>query len=110
MSPDNPVYKQEFFGPVALVFPVRDEEEAIAVANDSPFGLGGSVYTSNIERGKRVASRIETGMVFINYPAVSAPELPFGGIKRSGYGKELSRLGLEEFVNKKLILVPHPTA
>jgi succinate-semialdehyde dehydrogenase / glutarate-semialdehyde dehydrogenase len=104
---DNPAYDQEFFGPVALVFPAKDEEEAIAIANDSPFGLGGSVYTSDIERGKRVASRIESGMVFINYPYVSAPELPFGGIKRSGYGRELSSLGLEEFVNKKLILVPH---
>jgi succinate-semialdehyde dehydrogenase/glutarate-semialdehyde dehydrogenase len=104
---DNPAYNQEFFGPVALVFPARDEEEAIAIANDSPFGLGGSVYTSDIERGKRVASRIESGMVFINYPYVSAPELPFGGIKRSGYGRELSSLGLEEFVNKKLILVPN---
>jgi succinate-semialdehyde dehydrogenase / glutarate-semialdehyde dehydrogenase len=107
VTPDNPAYNQEFFGPVALVFPARDEEGAIAIANDSPFGLGGSVYTSDIERGKRVASRIESGMVFINYPYVSAPELPFGGIKRSGYGRELSSLGLEEFVNRKLILVPN---
>jgi succinate-semialdehyde dehydrogenase/glutarate-semialdehyde dehydrogenase len=107
---DNPAYKQEFFGPVALVFPAKDEEEAIAIANDSPFGLGGSVYTSDIERGKRVASRIESGMVFINYPYISAPELPFGGIKRSGYGKELSSLGLEEFVNRKLIFVPNRAA
>jgi succinate-semialdehyde dehydrogenase/glutarate-semialdehyde dehydrogenase len=82
-------------------------DEAIAIANDSPFGLGGSVYTVDLERGKRVASRIETGMVFINYPDISAPDLPFGGIKRSGYGKELARLGLEEFVNTKLILVPN---
>jgi succinate-semialdehyde dehydrogenase/glutarate-semialdehyde dehydrogenase len=104
---DNPAYNQEFFGPVALVFPARDEEEAIAIANDSPFGLGGSVYTSDIERGKRVASRVESGMVFINYPYISAPELPFGGIKRSGYGKELSSLGIEEFVNRKLIVVPN---
>jgi succinate-semialdehyde dehydrogenase/glutarate-semialdehyde dehydrogenase len=104
---DNPAYNQEFFGPVALVFPAKDEEDAIAIANDSPFGLGGSVYTSDIERGKRVASRIESGMVFINYPYVSAPELPFGGIKRSGYGRELSSLGLEEFVNRKLIVVPN---
>ena len=110
VTSDNPAYKQEFFGPVALIFPAKDEDEAIAIANDSPFGLGGSVYTSDIERGKRVASRIETGMVFINYPAVTAPELPFGGIKRSGYGKELSSLGLEEFVNKKLILVPKVAA
>jgi succinate-semialdehyde dehydrogenase / glutarate-semialdehyde dehydrogenase len=107
VTPDNPAYKQEFFGPVALIFPAKDEEEAIAIANDSPFGLGGSVYTRDIERAKRVASRVETGMVFINYPDVSYPDLPFGGIKRSGYGKELSNLGLEEFVNKKLVLVPN---
>jgi len=106
VTSDNPAYKQEFFGPVALVFSAKDEDEAIAIANDSPFGLGGSVFTSDLEKGKRVASRIETGMVFINYPAVSAPDLPFGGIKRSGYGRELSSLGIEEFVNKKLILVP----
>lgn len=110
VTPKNPAYRQEFFGPVALVFPAKNEEEAIAIANDSPFGLGGSIYTSDIERGKQVASRIETGMVFINYPNVSAPDLPFGGIKRSGYGKELSNLGLEEFVNKKLILVPNAAA
>jgi succinate-semialdehyde dehydrogenase/glutarate-semialdehyde dehydrogenase len=107
VTSDNPAYKQEFFGPAALVFPAEDEEEAIAIANDSPFGLGGSVYTSDIERGKRVASRMETGMVFINYPDISLPELPFGGVKRSGYGKELSSLGIEEFVNRKLIFVPN---
>ena len=107
VKPDNPAYKQEFFGPVGVVFPAKDEDEAIAIANDSPFGLGGSVYTVDIERGKQVASRIESGMVFINYPDVSAPDLPFGGIKRSGYGKELSSLGLKEFVNKKMILVPN---
>jgi succinate-semialdehyde dehydrogenase/glutarate-semialdehyde dehydrogenase len=105
VASDNPAYRQEFFGPVALFFIARDEDEAIAIANDSPFGLGGSVYTSDIEHGKKVASRIETGMVFINYPSMSAPDLPFGGIKRSGYGKELSNLGIEEFVNKKLIWV-----
>ena len=110
ITPDNPAYHQEFFGPAALVFPAKNEDEAIAIANDSPFGLGGSVYTSDIERGKRVASRMETGMVFINYPDVSAPDLPFGGVKRSGYGKELSNLGLQEFVNKKLILVPNAAA
>ena len=105
VTPDNPAYRQEFFGPVALFFTAKDEDEAVAIANDSPYGLGGSVYTSDIEHGKRVASRIETGMVFINYPSMSAPDLPFGGIKRSGYGKELSNLGIEEFVNKKLIWV-----
>jgi succinate-semialdehyde dehydrogenase/glutarate-semialdehyde dehydrogenase len=105
VTPDNPAFKQEFFGPVALFLPAKDEEEAIAIANDSPFGLGGSVYTSDIEHGKQVANRIETGMVFVNYPFMSAPELPFGGIKRSGYGKELSDAGIQEFVNKKLVCV-----
>jgi succinate-semialdehyde dehydrogenase / glutarate-semialdehyde dehydrogenase len=103
ISPHNPAYRQEFFGPVALILPAKDEEEAIAIANDSPYGLGGSIYTKDIAHGKRLASRIETGMVFINYPSVSTADLPFGGIKRSGYGKELSDLGIQEFVNKKLI-------
>jgi succinate-semialdehyde dehydrogenase/glutarate-semialdehyde dehydrogenase len=110
VTPDNSAYRQEFFGPVALFFTAKDEDEAVAIANDSPYGLGGSVYTSDIEHGKQVASRIETGMVFINYPSMSAPDLPFGGIKRSGYGKELSNLGIEEFVNKKLIWVAPASA
>ncbi|MBC7415275.1 MAG: NAD-dependent succinate-semialdehyde dehydrogenase [Herminiimonas sp.] len=101
----NPAYKEEFFGPVALFFRVADENAAIALANDSPFGLGGSVFTQDIDRAKRVASRVETGMVFINRPASSAPDLPFGGIKNSGYGRELSGAGIQEFVNKKLIRV-----
>lgn len=108
VTPENPAFRQEFFGPVALFFPAKDEEQAIALANNSPFGLGGSVYTSDIEHGKRVASRIETGMVFVNYPFISAPELPFGGIKLSGYGKELSSLGIQEFVNRKLICAMKP--
>ena len=101
----NPAYKQEFFGPVALFFTVADEQAAIALANDSPYGLGGSVFTQDIERGKRVARKIDTGMVFINSSAVSSPELPFGGVKNSGYGRELSGAGIQEFVNKKLIRV-----
>jgi succinate-semialdehyde dehydrogenase/glutarate-semialdehyde dehydrogenase len=105
VTPDKPAYYQEFFGPVALFFCVRDEAQAVAVANDSPFGLGGSVFTTNIERGKNVARRINTGMVFINQATWTAPELPFGGINNSGYGRELSDLGLQEFVNKKLIRV-----
>jgi succinate-semialdehyde dehydrogenase/glutarate-semialdehyde dehydrogenase len=105
ITPDNPAFKQEFFGPVALMFFAKDEDEAVALANNSPFGLGGSIYTKDVAHGKRVASRIETGMVFINYPSISAPDLPFGGIKRSGYGKELSNLGIEEFINKKLVCV-----
>jgi succinate-semialdehyde dehydrogenase / glutarate-semialdehyde dehydrogenase len=102
---DNPAYHQEFFGPVALFFRVADEDAAVQLANDSPFGLGGSVFTSDIARGKSVARRIDTGMVFINSSAVSSPELPFGGVKNSGYGRELSGAGIQEFVNKKLIRV-----
>ena len=105
VRPGNPVYYQEFFAPVAIIFRVRDENEAIQLANDSPFGLGGAVITRDVERGKRVARRIETGMVFINQCSWSAPELPFGGVKNSGYGRELSELGINEFVNKKLIRV-----
>ncbi|CDS52581.1 Succinate-semialdehyde dehydrogenase [NAD]; Succinate-semialdehyde dehydrogenase [NADP+] [Polaromonas sp. CG9_12] len=101
----NPAYMQEFFGPVAMFFRVADEDAAVALANDSPFGLGGSVFTQDIERGKRVARRIDTGMVFINSGATSSPELPFGGVKNSGYGRELSGAGIQEFVNKKLIRV-----
>jgi succinate-semialdehyde dehydrogenase/glutarate-semialdehyde dehydrogenase len=105
ITPDNPAFQQEFFGPVALMFFVKDEDEAVALTNNSPFGLGGSIYSTDINHAKRVARRIETGMVFINYPSLSAPDLPFGGIKRSGYGKELSSLGIEEFINKKLVCV-----
>jgi succinate-semialdehyde dehydrogenase / glutarate-semialdehyde dehydrogenase len=105
MLPDNPVYNEEFFGPVAVFFTVKNEQEAIALANDSPFGLGGSVFTADIERGKRVADQIDTGMVFINHPTWTQADLPFGGIKGSGYGRELAASGMFEFVNKKLIRV-----
>jgi succinate-semialdehyde dehydrogenase/glutarate-semialdehyde dehydrogenase len=105
ISADNPAYSQEFFGPVALFFKVPDEAAAIALANDSPFGLGGSVFTQDTVRGERVAQHIDTGMVFINSAAVSMPDLPFGGVKNSGYGRELSAAGIHEFVNKKLIRV-----
>lgn len=105
IKPGNPAYSEEFFGPVALFFRVKDEEAAIALANDSDFGLGGSIFTGDEARGKRLASRIDTGMVFINHPTWTASDLPFGGIKTSGYGRELSGLGIQEFVNKKLIRV-----
>lgn len=105
IKPENPVFYEEFFGPVALFFRVKNEEEAIALANNSPFGLGGSVFTQDIERGKRVANLIDTGMVFINHPTWTQADLPFGGTKGSGYGRELSQLGLDEFVNKKLIRI-----
>jgi len=103
ITPSNPAFGQEFFGPVALFFRARDEDEALAIANNSPFGLGGSICSNNPERAKRLASRLQSGMVFVNSAVLTAPELPFGGIKRSGYGRELSGLGIEEFVNKKLV-------
>jgi succinate-semialdehyde dehydrogenase/glutarate-semialdehyde dehydrogenase len=103
IHPDNPAFREEFFGPVALMFRVNDEAEAVALANDSDYGLGGSVFTQDVQRGQRLATRIDTGMVFINHPTWTASDLPFGGIKNSGYGRELSRLGIQEFVNKKLV-------
>jgi succinate-semialdehyde dehydrogenase/glutarate-semialdehyde dehydrogenase len=103
ITPDNPAYRQEFFGPVALFFRVKDEEAAIALANDCDFGLGGSVFTEDHSRGLRVASRVDTGMMFINSINWSDAELPFGGIKNSGYGRELGDMGIQTFVNKKLV-------
>jgi succinate-semialdehyde dehydrogenase / glutarate-semialdehyde dehydrogenase len=105
VKPDNPAFRDEFFGPVAMFFRVKDEDEAVALANDSDFGLGGSVYTKDIARGKRVASRVDTGMMFINNIDWSDAELPFGGIKDSGYGRELGDMGIQEFVNRKLVRV-----
>jgi len=103
IKPENPAFRDEFFGPVALFFRVKNEDEAIALANDSDFGLGGSVFTKDVARGKRVATRVETGMMFINNIDWSDAELPFGGIKNSGYGRELGDMGIQEFVNKKLV-------
>lgn len=103
LTPDNPAYYWEFFGPVSLVYRAADEEEAIAIANDSPFGLGGSVFTADAKHGAEVAKRISTGMVFVNHPTMAKADLPFGGVRRSGYGRELIGLGLKEFVNHKLI-------
>jgi succinate-semialdehyde dehydrogenase/glutarate-semialdehyde dehydrogenase len=103
IKPENPAFRDEFFGPVASFFRVKDEDAAIALANDSDFGLGGSVWTKDVARGKRVASRVETGMMFINNIDWTDPELPFGGIKNSGYGRELGDMGIQEFVNKKLV-------
>jgi succinate-semialdehyde dehydrogenase/glutarate-semialdehyde dehydrogenase len=105
IKPDNPAFREEFFGPVALFFRVKNEDEAVALANDSDFGLGGSVFTKDVARGKRVASRVDTGMMFVNHPTWTRPDLPFGGIKDSGYGRELSSMGIQEFVNKKLVCV-----
>jgi succinate-semialdehyde dehydrogenase/glutarate-semialdehyde dehydrogenase len=103
IKPDNPAFRDEFFGPVVSFFRVKDEAAAIALANDSDFGLGGSVWTQDEARGKRVASQVDTGMMFINNIDWSDAELPFGGIKYSGYGRELGNMGIQEFVNKKLV-------
>lgn len=105
ISKDNPAFHTEFFGPVSSIYRVANEEEAIAIANDSPYGLGGSVFTTDIARAKRVAAKIETGMVYINQPTGVKADLPFGGVKNSGYGHELIDLGLTEFVNEKLVVV-----
>lgn len=101
---DNPAHTTELFGPVAVVYKVSTEEEAIELANDSSYGLGGTVFAGDSEHGAEVAEKIETGMVFVNNIRYSLPELPFGGVKRSGYGRELSKLGQMAFVNEKLIL------
>jgi succinate-semialdehyde dehydrogenase/glutarate-semialdehyde dehydrogenase len=103
IEPGMAAYHEELFGPVASFYRVKDEAHAIRLANDSPFGLGGSVFTSNKKRGENVAAMIDTGMVFINHPTWTQADLPFGGTKGSGYGRELSALGIDEFVNKKLI-------
>ena len=105
IAKDNPAFREEFFGPVASFFRVKDEDEAIAIANDSDFGLGGSVWTKDVARGKRVASKVETGMMFINNIDWTDAELPFGGIKDSGYGRELGDMGIQMFVNKKLVRI-----
>lgn len=105
IAPDNPAFRDELFGPVALFFRVKDEDVAIALANDSDFGLGASIFTGDEARGRRVADRIDTGMAFINHPTWTAADLPFGGVKNSGYGRELSSMGIQEFVNKKLVRV-----
>jgi len=105
ITPDNPAYHEEFFGPVALFFTAADDDEAVRLANDSDFGLGCSIFTEDEQHGERLASRVESGMVFINHPTWTAAEIPFGGIKTSGYGRELSPAGIHEFVNKKLVRV-----
>ncbi|QDE39506.1 NAD-dependent succinate-semialdehyde dehydrogenase [Luteibacter pinisoli] len=105
ISRSNPAYFEEFFGPVAQVYVVKNDDEIVELANDSRYGLAGAVFSQNIERAKALASRIATGAIWINTFASTAPELPFGGVKRSGYGRELSELGIKEFVNQKLVLV-----
>jgi succinate-semialdehyde dehydrogenase/glutarate-semialdehyde dehydrogenase len=103
IEPGDEASQEEFFGPVAQVYRVGSEEEAVALANQTPFGLGSYVMTTDRAQGERVADRIEAGMVYVNLVGADSPELPFGGFKRSGFGRELGRFGADEFVNKKLI-------
>lgn len=103
VTPEMRAYHEELFGPVAVVYRVESDEEAIALANDSRYGLGAAVFGSDSERAQAVADRLEAGMVFVNHPTASEPNLPFGGVKRSGFGRELSPLGILEFANRKLI-------
>ncbi len=110
IAPGNPAFRDEFFGPVVSLFRVQDEAAAIALANDSDFGLGASVWTKDASRGERVASQIDAGMVFVNNIDWTDARLPFGGIKASGYGRELGELGIQEFVNKKLVRTGHMAA
>ncbi|HET6300434.1 NAD-dependent succinate-semialdehyde dehydrogenase [Microbacterium sp.] len=105
VTPDMDAYREEFFGPVGMVFRAKDEDEAIEIANGTPFGLGSYVFTTDPEQAERVADRIEAGMVYINIVLADSPELPFGGVKRSGTSRELGLLAADEFVNKKLIRV-----
>lgn len=105
IAAENPVRQQELFGPVVSFYVVKSEDEAIELANSTSFGLGGSIFTADLEHGRRLADRIDSGMVFVNNPTWTAPELPFGGVKNSGYGRELSELGFGEFVNRKLVSV-----
>jgi succinate-semialdehyde dehydrogenase / glutarate-semialdehyde dehydrogenase len=105
IGPDNPAYREELFGPVASVYRVGSEEEAVKLANDTPYGLGSYVMTDDPEQAQRVADQLDTGMVFVNVVGADGAELPFGGVKRSGFGRELGRFGADEFVNKKLIRI-----
>ena len=105
VSADSATYREELFGPVAMVFKVDSEDEAVELANDIPFGLGSYVFTTDAAQAKRVADKIDAGMVYVNLVGADGVELPFGGVKRSGYGRELGRFGIDEFVNKKLIRI-----
>jgi len=115
VTPDMPTFREETFGPVAAVVRVRDADEAVRVANDSAYGLGASIWTRDAVLGERLARRIESGSVFVNGMVASDPRLPFGGIKGSGYGRELAAFGAREFTNVQTIWIgpaeaPQPTS
>lgn len=105
ITPENDAWFEEFFGPVAQLYVAKDDDEIVKIANHSHYGLGGAIHSTNIKRAKKLASRIQTGMLWINWLTDSTPELPFGGVKNSGYGHELSDIGFKEFVQQKLVAV-----
>jgi succinate-semialdehyde dehydrogenase/glutarate-semialdehyde dehydrogenase len=105
VTPEMDAHSEEFFGPVAIVYSAKDEDAAVAIANDTPFGLGSYLFSTDPDQIMRVADQIEAGMVFVNGVGLDSPELPFGGIKRSGFGRELGRFGIEEFVNRKMVRI-----
>lgn len=106
VDPEMDVYREEIFGPAGVVHRFETVDEAIEVANDSPYGLAASVFTEDMDQAQYVAEALETGMVWINSTSKSAPDLPFGGVKRSGFGRELAHFGFNEFANKKLVRNP----
>lgn len=108
VTPEMRAYHEELFGPTAVVYRVPSPQAAVALANESPFGLASSIFTTDIAEAKRLAEQLETGMVWINATSRTAPDLPFGGVKRSGVGRELARFGINEFANKKLVRIPAP--
>jgi succinate-semialdehyde dehydrogenase/glutarate-semialdehyde dehydrogenase len=98
-------YHQEFFGPVVTIYKIRDEDDAVRLANDSPFGLAGAVFSKDHEQAERVAQQLDVGMSHVNIGGSEAADMPFGGVKRSGFGRELGPLGMDEFVNKRLLYI-----
>jgi succinate-semialdehyde dehydrogenase/glutarate-semialdehyde dehydrogenase len=110
VKPGMPAYDDETFGPVAAIIRARDEDDAVRIANDSVFGLGSAVFTRDTERGDRVARRLAAGCAFVNSAVASDPRLPFGGIKQSGYGRELGSFGIREFVNVKTVSIMNSRA
>jgi len=105
VTPGMRAYSEELFGPVGVVYKVGSADEAVELTNDSSFGLSGSVWSSDLDKAREVADRLDVGMAFVNEHGTSLPGLPFGGVKRSGFGRELGPWGMEEFVNKKLVRV-----
>ena len=105
VTPDMRAYSEELFGPVGVVYKVSSEEEAVSLANSTGTGSPGSVWSSDLEKAPRVADRLDVGMAFVNEHGTSLPALPFGGVERSGFGRELGPWGMDEFVNQKLVRV-----